>query len=363
MDGMSAGATSAAGASETDLVPQRAPEPRISETDLALIEALQAAPRAAWSEIGKALDLDATTAARRWERLRAAGLAWITGYDSAKTTTVAFVEVRCRPQQLDTVSAAASALPWVFSVDETAGDFDLLLSVGATDLAALGRWTRRDLGGLDGVRSIRTRIGITLYGEGSDWRVHAMEPARLAELSPERRSSQTAYGTAREDRMSPATQALYKMLGENGRASYTDLGAAAGISEYTARRRIHRMLREGDLILRCDLAYPLAGLPVTAIYRMSVPHGELEAIGRVLARQHHVRMCASVSGPHNLLVHVLLHGLHGIDAFESRLAAEIPRLEVKDRTLTLRTVKRMGWLLDDAGRAVRRVPLGPPAQW
>ncbi|WP_241196675.1 AsnC family protein, partial [Streptomyces sp. ADI95-17] len=41
-----------------------------SELDLALVDALQAAPRAPWSRIGRALGVDATTAARRWERLR-----------------------------------------------------------------------------------------------------------------------------------------------------------------------------------------------------------------------------------------------------------------------------------------------------
>ncbi|MEV1043109.1 AsnC family protein, partial [Streptomyces sp. NPDC050204] len=60
--------------------------------------ALQAAPRAPWSRIGRALGVDATTAARRWERLRANGLAWVSAYDSAKSATVAYVEVRCRPR-------------------------------------------------------------------------------------------------------------------------------------------------------------------------------------------------------------------------------------------------------------------------
>ncbi|MFD0621799.1 Lrp/AsnC family transcriptional regulator [Streptomyces sanglieri] len=75
--------------------------------------ALQAAPRAPWSRIGRALGVDATTAARRWERLRANGLAWVSAYDSAKSTTVAYVEVRCRPRALDSVGTALADMPWV----------------------------------------------------------------------------------------------------------------------------------------------------------------------------------------------------------------------------------------------------------
>ncbi|MGW7079923.1 AsnC family protein [Streptomyces sp. NPDC054866] len=67
--------------------------------------ALQAAPRAPWSRIGRALGVDATTAAHRWERLRANGLAWISVYDSAKSATVAHIEPAPGPWN-------PSAPPW-----------------------------------------------------------------------------------------------------------------------------------------------------------------------------------------------------------------------------------------------------------
>ncbi|MFD3745389.1 Lrp/AsnC family transcriptional regulator [Nocardia sp. NPDC058633] len=340
-----------------------APDSRFSELDLALIDALQTAPRAAWSQVGKALGIDATTVARRWDRLRAEGMAWITAYESAKTTTVAFVEVRCRPQAMDAVSAAVTALPWVFSVEETAGDYDLLLSVGAPDLPTLGRWTRRDIGALPGLRSTRTRVGITLFSEGADWQIRAMGPAQRATLSTERPSSRTSYSSLSHNRPSAEDQALLTALGADGRLSYTALGVASGLSEHTARRRVHRMIRDGELLVRCDLAHPLAGLPTSVSFRMSVPHADLEAAGSTLARQANVRLCASVSGPHNLFVQVVLHGLHGIDAFETLLAERLPTLRVKDRTITLKSAKRLGWLLDEQGRAIGRVPLGPPQNW
>lgn len=331
----------------------------ISEQDLAVIDALQVAPRAPWSRIGQALDIDATTAARRWERLRADGSAWLTAYVSARVATVGFVEVRCRPKFIDQVSAAAAALPWVFSVDETAGDFDLMLSVGAADLSTLGRWVRDGIGGLRGIRSTRMRLGITLYGEGSDWRVRAIEPAQRAELSEPRVSSRTAYGTHGLNQLSLEDQALVTALHGDARMGYTALGAAAGISEHTARRRLHRMLRDGDVLLRCDFAYPQAGLPTMVIYRVSVPQAQLVTTATELARMEQVRMCASVSGQHNLQVQVLLHGLGGVDPFEAVLAERFPDLAVKDRAVVLHTPKRMGWLLDQQGRAVGRVPLGP----
>ncbi|MCX5393988.1 Lrp/AsnC family transcriptional regulator [Streptomyces sp. NPDC006482] len=331
-----------------------------SEGDLALIDALQAAPRAPWTRIGRALGVDATTAARRFERLRAGGLAWVTAYDAAKTATVAYVEVRCRPRAFGRVSAAVTALPWVFSVDETAGDFDLFLSVAAPDLPSLGRAVHGGIGGLRGVRSTRTRLGITLYGEGRDWRMRAMNPAERAGLSDPSGPRPRSYSTHLHERPGAQDQALLGALGGDGRLGYAELGARTGLSEHTARRRLQRMIRDGDITLRCDLAHPLAGLSTMVVYRTSVPHTLLEQTGNALARLEQVRMCVSVSGPYNLLVLVWLHGLGAVDPFEALLAERFPALEVQDRTVSLSSRKRMGWLLDEQGRATGRVPLGLP---
>jgi len=42
---------------------------KLSEADLALVNALQVQPRASWSLIGKALGVGPVTVARHWERL------------------------------------------------------------------------------------------------------------------------------------------------------------------------------------------------------------------------------------------------------------------------------------------------------
>ncbi|MCX4393165.1 Lrp/AsnC family transcriptional regulator [Streptomyces sp. NBC_01767] len=331
-----------------------------SELDLALVDALQAAPRAPWSRIGRALGVDATTAARRWERLRANGLAWVSAYDSAKSATVAYVEVRCRPRALDSVGAALAGMPWVFSVDETAGDFDLLASVVAADLPALGRSVHGLIGGLKGVRSTRTRLGITLYSEGGDWRMRAMEPAGHAELSTPRASRPTPYSAHMHHRPPPADQALLEALGRDGRLGYTDLGAATGMSEHTARRRLQRMIRHRDITFRCDLAHPVAGLSTVVLYRTAVPHTHLAGTGNALTRMEEVRLAVSISGSDNLLVMVWLRGLHAIDPFEAHLAERFPNLKVNDRTVVLHSRKRMGRLLDTTGRAIGHVPFSLP---
>ncbi|MGV2915880.1 Lrp/AsnC family transcriptional regulator [Streptomyces alfalfae] len=331
-----------------------------SELDLALVDALQSAPRATWTQLGRALDIDATTASRRWDRLRSQGLAWVTAYERPHTATVAFVEVRCTPQRFDAVSRALAQLPWVISVEEVAGDFDLLLAVTAADLHSLGRAVHGTIGGLRGVRSTHTRLGLTVFSEGGDWRTHAIPSGSRALLPESRGATRFTYSTHTQTRRTPHDHALRAALGNDGRMSYKDLGAVIGVSEYTARRRLLRMLRDREITLRCDLAHPLAGYRTSVLYRAAVPHQYLEHTGAALARTDQVRLSISVSGPYNLFVMAWLHDLNGISPFEALLAERFPHLQVHDRTIALHTPKRMGWLLAPDGRALRYVPLALP---
>ncbi|MHB9759098.1 Lrp/AsnC family transcriptional regulator [Streptomyces sp. BYX5S] len=328
------------------------------EADLALVDALQTDPRAPWSRIGPAVGIDATTAARRWARLERAGLAWVTAYAGPTTATVAYIEVTCVPGELEELSARLVRLPWVFSAEHVVGDYDLLLSIAASDLPSLGRRVSDDLGRLPGVRTTRTRLSMRLYQEGSGWKVRALAPAGRARLGG---AGPTGTRAAPPPAFRPRDEvdlALLRELGDNGRAGYAELAAAVGVGESTVRRRLARELRDREIVLRCDLAQQLAGWPALATYRATVPHGELDRTGAALARLPQTRLCASVTGSCNLLLSVWLRDLDGMATLEALLDERFPALRVEDRTVTLRTVKRMGRILDDQGRATGYVPVG-----
>ena len=69
----------------------------LSEEDLALINALQIAPRLSWADAAEVLGVHATTLAARWERLRAAGASWVTAHlmGDPQQMCLAFVDVEC----------------------------------------------------------------------------------------------------------------------------------------------------------------------------------------------------------------------------------------------------------------------------
>ncbi|WP_432102199.1 Lrp/AsnC family transcriptional regulator [Streptomyces sp. bgisy091] len=334
---------------------------RLTEADLALIDALQSAPRAPWSSIAQATGTAASTAARRWERLRGDGLAWITAYESARSVVVAHVEVRCAAPEVTANAGRLALLPWVVSVYEVAGDFDLLLTVGAADLPMLGRVLRDDVRALPGVTEARVRVTMTQYGEGGDWRMRALSKADRVRLPQRSRSGRVSYSDTGHDRHSEEDQHLLTVLGRDGRIGHRALGQELGVSEHTAARRLRRLLTDGGVVLRCDFAHRTAGLTASVVYRAAVPHAECDEVGSALARLEPVRLSVSVSGEDNLLVHALLHGLSGAEAFEASLRDRFPTLDVTARTVVLRTVKRVGWMLDERERAVSHVPPRPPA--
>ena len=67
----------------------------ISEEDLALVHALQIAPRVAWNDAARILDTHPATLAARWERLRERGVAWTTGHliGTPEQMSTVFVDV------------------------------------------------------------------------------------------------------------------------------------------------------------------------------------------------------------------------------------------------------------------------------
>src|SRR4051794_33976046 len=104
----------------------------LAEQDLKLVDALQAAPRASWSTLGRALGLGAVTAARRWDALVERGDAWLTAYAAGELTAqlaLAFVEIDCAPGATLRVAGELASDVHVVTVECVAGPGDLLVHV------------------------------------------------------------------------------------------------------------------------------------------------------------------------------------------------------------------------------------------
>ncbi|NUU25003.1 MAG: Lrp/AsnC family transcriptional regulator [Streptomycetaceae bacterium] len=335
-----------------------APGPAVplAETDLALVNALQAAPRASWTLIGQALGISAVTAARRWERLRSRGLAWVTAYGGPfvqEVNCAAFIEVDCLPARLRAVTERLIRDPHITGIEHVSGGADLFLTVMVADLAALSRLAVDVIGAQEGVTSTRSLIATHLFTEGSRWDLRSLDPGQRGLLRGpgDQPRAPGAAVPAPEDR------ALLIALGGDGRLTYGELAEATGMSESTVRRRVTRMLREGSVVPRCEIAHTFSGFPTFVHYLANVPSAELGRVGAAIAAVAEVRMCAATAARHGLLITAWVRSVPDTRRLEMYLAERFPELVIEDRRLTLANPKRMGHILDPAGRNTGFVPM------
>ncbi|MFF4257776.1 Lrp/AsnC family transcriptional regulator [Streptomyces sp. NPDC001663] len=333
----------------------------LDELDRGIVHALQIYPRAPWTLVGEVLGVNPVTAARRWHRLEETGLAWVTAYPRVSDTRVVVtgtVEVDTEPGVVEEVAQSLAADPAVANLKLTAGGRDLVATVQARSLDGLARLTTSMFQRTPGVRATRTHVSTGVPTEGSRWRLRSLDEAQSTRIEAALAATRIPARPA-DIQWDEIDARLLELLSTDGRMSLRDLSAATDTSLTTVRRRLQSLLAS-RLSLRCDLARPLSGWPLSAVYFASVPGQYVEETSRVLAGVREVRSCSITAGPHNLVIDVWLRDLHDVHAFEAHLARKLPRLTVADRSVVLRTVKHMGRLLDHDGRCIGVVPLRHP---
>ncbi|MFJ8311069.1 MULTISPECIES: Lrp/AsnC family transcriptional regulator [unclassified Streptomyces] len=331
------------------------PDVRVDELDLALVNALQLRPRAPWSLLGHTLGISPVTAARRWRRLSEAGIAWATAYGlpgPEDRGCIAFLDLDCAPDRLRQITDDLAEDPHVLGIEHLSQGCDLVVTAAFTDLAMVSRYSTERLGLLPGINSVRVHLATGFYSEGKRWRLDSLAPAQRLKLRHDHQASNGSSAEVREEE-----RELLIRLGIDGRLDQAELAAATGLSPSTVRRRLDRMAASDTIRFRCEIAARDAGRPVLATFRVVLPPDRLDEVGPQLARLPEARLCASVTGAHNFVLSVWLRSLADSQRLEAALVHRFPDLQVAERHVSLRTVKRMGRILDADGRAVRAVPM------
>ncbi|CAM3110877.1 Lrp/AsnC family transcriptional regulator [Prescottella defluvii] len=324
----------------------------LDEIDLSLINTLQLEPRASWSRVGAALGIDPVTAARRWSRLADTGSAWVTAHPVGPQTA-ALVEIECEAGQVRATAETLARWPHVLTVEHTSGARDLLLTVSVPDLASLSDMLLASVESLPGIRSTRTYLVIRPYAVGGEWQLQALDADQRARMDGRGHRAGSALRP-----LDATDRALITTLFRDGRAPLTEIAAELDCSVSTARRRLNALLDRHALLLRCDVAQPLSGWPVSVWLWARVPVDECDDVARHLVARSETRACLVLTGaPANFFYSVWVRSVEDVHRVERSLRRTVPSLEIVDRSVTLRFFKRMGRILDGAGRSVECVPM------
>lgn len=99
-------------------------------------------------------------------------------------------------------------------------------------------------------------------------------------------------------------QAIIARLGEDGRATYSDIAKEIGVSVSTVRNRVTALRESGALLINTWLDPYRVGLGVTATLMLRVEGGKLDAVTKVLIDLPSTGYIAAVAGDHDLTVDV-----------------------------------------------------------
>ncbi|MGJ7906082.1 Lrp/AsnC family transcriptional regulator [Actinopolyspora sp. H202] len=329
----------------------------MDETDLALVHALQLRPRASWAHLGGVLEVDPTTLARRWDRLSRRGLAWFSCYPSSTKDwswhdweAGAYVEVECLPGQRQGVTERLVRKSSVWNIDATSGRRDLMLTMIAPSIVAIDTEVSESIAPIPGVRATRTHYFRAIFRDGSSWRLNALSPEQQRQLA----SEPTAE---RATRPSGQDLEVLRILGPNARLSASTVAERLGCSVSTAGRRIARVMDSAFAAVRCEVAHNIAGWQVAATLWLDVPQQDLRTVAADIARLPEIRLCVTVGSEANLVAQIWLHRLEDLDRFEMLLATKFSGTRVLDRWITPSFAKRLGHVIDVAGRRTGFVPL------
>lgn len=331
----------------------------LAELDLALVNALQLRPRASWADLAGPLGSTATTLARRWDRLTAAGLAWITasfGREFSRSRCISYVMVRAEPAARSGLVERLAACPEVATIEVATGGHDINCDVLTRDLRELDGFLTDQVYGAPGVVSASVLLTTSLYLEGSRWRLRSLDPSQVNVLNNSTMSLRPGtYAIALDD----LDRSLLEHLSLDGRLGWAELASLTGASTATARRRVNRLISSGIMTFRCEIAHPLAGWPIQASLLGQAPGQDLDRIGRELATWPECRFVAAVTGTANIYATFWVRDLGELQRVEAKTGAGFPGLRVVDRMVALSTPKRMGHLCDGEGRRIGTVPISP----
>ncbi|WP_334026635.1 Lrp/AsnC family transcriptional regulator [Nocardia terpenica] len=271
------------------------PQPLVG-TDHALATALLATPRASWRELARRLGISERTVVRRVPPLFDRGVLRATAVRNPAyfpDLIAMALRIRSTRDRIHSLATALARRPDVFGVGLLGGGSEIGALLFLDGIAA------RDAL----LRELPDTLAVTSWDER---RIIRIFPA-AHDIWPGPHEPRLGIGL--EDPLDPPEplpidRPLIDALIRDGRATYTDLSRAAGITVHAARRRLDTLLRSRVVRPITVVDPTLLGLTSQALLWLSAPPTSLEHIGRRLGTHPRVFFAATMTGPANLLIGV-----------------------------------------------------------
>jgi DNA-binding Lrp family transcriptional regulator/CheY-like chemotaxis protein len=134
---------------------------------------------------------------------------------------------------------------------------------------------------------------------------------------------------------------IISLLQQDGRVCYAEIARALDVSEATARRRVERLIAEGVIEVVACVEPRRVGLLAEAMVYLQSDLDKLTQIGQRLAVMPEVREVLYTSGPHDLVLRVVLPSGDDLLPFLTQRVAPIPGIKATQTSHVLQVEKRL----------------------
>lgn len=293
------------------------------------------------------LGCDPVTAARRWARLHDGGYAWVTAYRITRRTVLALVELSCEPGRTLAVAEEFAKDDEAITIDVTAGDRDLMVTVSVEGDEKLADYLIERVGSVPGVVSSRTHVLTTLFSDARTWRLRTLVDDELAALE----SVSRPPGRHRAHLTPEEFDDVLAELAADGRLRAGDLAERLSVSTDRARSALNAVLATDGVVVRTEVARPYSERPVYAWFFLQAPARSMDRVLRKLSTLRDLRLLATSIGTSNIVIAMWLAGLEDVQRVEAVIEQSESDVTITDRSLVLRTTKHLRRRLTVDGRS------------
>jgi DNA-binding Lrp family transcriptional regulator len=325
----------------------------IDRLDRRLVHALMLDGRLPFSRIADALGSSEQTIARRYRRLREAGVVRVIVIrDPRRFRENLFVRIRTAPGSAVPIGEALARRGDVSWVTLGAGGTEVTCALRSDDPRDRDALILERLPKVGQVTDVTCSTLLHVFAGDplAEW--HALEdPLDAGEREalgarPSRPGGLDAG--ADEPILAPEDGELLRHLAVDGRMTYATLAAATGRGEAAVARRVETLLAGGTLFVDTEIATQLLGFATTAMLWLTVAPADLERVGTEVAVHPEVAFAGAVSGPANLAVSVTCRDSPDLYRYLTQRLGTIDAIRQLEVAVAARLLKRAGTVMHGA---------------
>ena len=316
-----------------------------------MLHALRLDGRVSFRRVAAALGSSEQTVARRYRRLREAGVVNVIAVRPVERSAPRWiVRVGVAPAAALAVAGALAGREDVAWVSVTEGGSEIVCSVRPSGTAARDELLLKRLPSTSRVTSVTAFTLLHVFADGppAEWQglPDPLTAAQAAALAPAQRCEPPP------DPM-PLDDALLEALTADARATYATLAARTGASEARVARRLELLRAGGAVVVESELAAGMLGFPVHASLWLTVAPSRLDVVGTALSALPESTFTAAISGSANLLVQLTCRAHEDLYALITGPVGALKGIVSVRTAVVVRRLKSERTLLDGSRLAFR----------